>query len=336
MDFLIQFFSPSSLRARDDHKSRYFQQLHALLNAGVGLSFALSSLGEQAPTASLRRASRDMSQEIAAGSSWTESMRKYPGLFSVMTIALVEAAEAAGFLEKACLMLARDAERDYLIHQTIKKETWYSKLLFFISLLLPIPIKVGTGAMSFILWPPHQIIFTGVVWLLWVAANYFWPIGARGGQGRYWLDDRRLKLPIAGKIVRGFAVAKFCRYLGMSYAAGLSFPRGVSLGAAACGNVVIAQKLQATTRALEKGETVVSALVASGELPGNVVPLLHSGEASGDFDTQLQTAARFLETDAETALHQTMVALSMLIFLLVAIKIGTMVIQFHLKISFLS
>ncbi len=319
-------FAPLFLRARADQTSFYFRQLHALLRAGIGLSLALSTLSEQKASPALRRASAEMSRRVSAGQPWHQAMRNYPGLFSEMTISMVEAAEAGGFLERACLILADNAEREYQIYQIIKRDAWYPKLLlFFSTVVVPLPLPLG----FYLLGATEQIFIIVGVWGVWRAANFLWPVGARGGAVRLWIDGVRLKTPLAGKTIRALAVAKFCRFLGMSYAAGISLPRGVTLAASACGNGVIAQKIAAIIPMLERGCSLTEALVTTGEIPTTTVPLLQSGEISGDLDAQLQAAARFLETEAETALRQTVIALAMAIFLLVAAKIGAQVIQFH-------
>jgi type II secretory pathway component PulF len=319
------------LRTRADHNARYFHQLYAQLHAGIGLSLALSNMSEQGTNAALRQASLEMSRHVTDGRPWSEGMKKYPGLFSEMTISIIRAAEKAGFFEKACRILAEDAEREYEIHQYIKRETNYSKLLLFIStVLLPLPILIRFGPVNITLEMIHQVLIIAAIWLPWQIANYLWPLGANS-EGRHKLDSIRLKMPIVGKVVRGFAMAKFCRFLAMSYAAGVDLPSAVNMAAAASGNVVIRTNLQAAVPLLRQGKTLSEVLVATGELPKTTIPLLKSGEITGDFETQLQAAARFLESDAEVALRQSVVASCILFFLIVALKIGTQVIQYHMR-----
>ncbi len=250
--------------------------------------------------------------------------------FFALTVSVIAAAEAGGFLEHACLLLAQNAEREYQIHQAIKREAWYPKLLlFFSTVIVPLPLRLNLGGTVVSLEMIDQLLIIVVVWGLWKGANFLWPVGACGGPMRYRIDALRLKMPWAGKTIRALAAAKFCHFLGLCYAAGLSLPRGVSLAAAACGNVVIAQNIAAIIPALERGSSLSEALISTGEIPITTVPLLQSGEISGELDAQLQAAARFLEMDAETAMRQTVLALGVAIFLLVAVKIGAQVIQFY-------
>ncbi|RYG75018.1 hypothetical protein EON80_02005 [bacterium] len=320
------------LRAKADHTSLYFHQLHALLNAGVGLSFALDTLSEQGPNRGLRQASAEMSRRVSDGNSWAKEMRKYPNLFSRMTIAIIESAEATGFLDKACQMLSEDGEREHQIYQTIKQETWYPKLLlFFSTVIFALPITLSLGFATVTLEMKHQVWILAAIWLPWLVGSYFWPLLPPDSQLRWKIDEMRLKIPIAGKTVRGFATAKFCRFLSISYAAGMSFPQGVALASAACGNVVLAEKLRSTIPALQAGQQLSDVLIATGELPSTVLPLLRTGEATGDLDVQLQTAARFLEMDAGTALKQAVTAFNVLMLVLVCVKIGTQVVQYYLR-----
>lgn len=293
------------------------------------MSFALATLGEEAPGAALKRASRQMAHSIERGGTWSQALGAHPALFSEAEVALLEAAEHTGSLAAACLTLAEAAEREYEIHQCIKRETWYPKLLLLLSLVLaPFPIRVGSLEISF----AAQLGSLALAWGVWKIANYLWPVGVRGGVRRL-IDRFRSRFPIANKIVRGFALARFLRVLGETGEAGVEWPRGVLLGADACGNAHLAARLRPVSVQLRRGQTLFACLAATGEIPPLAMSLLQSGEVSGQLNAQLQVAAHFLEEDAKTALHEAVQALNMTVFLLAALKIGVLVVQFWQRMA---
>jgi type II secretory pathway component PulF len=332
---LLPNLPPILARGNARDSALYFRQLYQLLHAGVSISAALSALEEVAPSHALRAASREMRRRIDGKTTWAQAMREcqrqFPGQFSDLTIALIEAAEIAGFLPQACLSIAKFAEDDYAVQQKIKVESYYPKfLLFFSTLVVPIPIRIGFLGQNYIIDMTAQIVIIGTLWGIWKAANYAWPY-LQGSEFQLKIDRFRLGLPLVGKTIRGFAFAKFCRVLAMSNTAGVNWTQGVELAAIACGNTALRDDLLPACARLQGGHTLTQALQMTGEVPAAMLPLLHSGEMSGELSSQLDSIAVFLESDAKMALHQSVVALCLAIFLLVAIKIGIQVVQFHAR-----
>ena len=263
-------------------------------------------------------------------------MRAYPGIFSQLAIGMISAGEMGGFLDRMCLRLSEYAERDYELQQTIKRETWYPKLLVFCSILIPsvVPLVVtkvlGTGN-PFLAWL-HSVIgpllIVGIVWGSWKAFNYLAPVTLHKGSPRYIIDQIKLSLPIAGKTVRALSTAKFCRALSALYSAGMGLNRTLNLAADTTGNVVLSENVRRIIPRVESGENLSDCLESTGYFAPVVLQMLRTGEMSGSIDTQLEKVADFLEADAETTVKQSVKVLGIAVFLLIAMYIGMQVIQF--------
>jgi type II secretory pathway component PulF len=135
-------------------------------------------------------------------------------------------------------------------------------------------------------------------------------------------------IPVCSKVTRALATAKFSRALAALYAAGVGPGESVRLAAGASGNEVIARSTVGIIPRLEQGERMTAALESTGHFPVMVLQMLRVGEDSGALDEQLDKAADFLETDAETAIKQATVMIGILALLAVAAYIGMIVIQF--------
>lgn len=326
------------LRANAKEMVLFFRQMHAMLHAGTVLSHALNALAENAANPALRTACREMSPRTASGTPWSETMRAYPALFSELAIGMISAGENGGFLDRMCLRLAEYAERDYEIQQTIKRETWYPKILVVMSFLIPsiVPLVLAavgvTGENPLWAWlksigPPFLVM--GGIWWAWKFLDLSSPVLARSGSPRYLLDRIKLTVPVAGKTVRALATAKFCRALGALQAAGTGLHATITLAADACGNAVIAESARGIIPRIERGEGLTDSLAATGQFPGIALQMLRTGEESGSIEQQLDKVADFLEQDAETTIKQSVKLLGVIVFLLVAIKIGIQVVQFY-------
>lgn len=318
-------------RADSQQLSVYFGQMRALLNAGVSLIAALDELARSGPSPTLRRASAEMRQQLNRGGRWSEAMRRYPALFPHMVVSLVASGEEAGNLVEICGQLSEFAEQEYEILRLYRNETWYPKvLLFFSTVIFPLPI-------SFVLWGRpvsfgfhEQVLIIGGIWLLWYGASWLWPITSQG-KPRIVMDRWKLQLPIVKEVARGFATAKVWRVLAMLYSAGVSLPAALRIAAESCGNAAFAESLRAVAPRLERGDTLSSALTSTGEFPESALGLLRAGEQSGDLDKALSHSVRFIEADAKTTLLKATKTIALLLYLLVAFKIGVQIVQFWMR-----
>ncbi len=317
-------------RASAMQMSLYFRQAHALLHAGSSISHALAVASRHDASASLRRASEDMSRLTSSGTPWSEAMRFYPGLFSELAVGMVAAGEGSGRVDEACQRLASYSERDYHLQQTVKRETWYPKLLvacsFFIPSVVPLVLKGPAAWWSSLQSPLLMVVAIAVAWkgLAWLA-----PLAGQARAVARIVDRVKMGLPVAGKVSRGFASAKFCRALGATMGAGVPVNRAMSLAASACDNVVLADAAERARRQVLEGDTLTGALSATRQFPPVAMQMLATGEASGQTEEQLEKVAEFLEGDAETAVKQAVKLLGVLVLLLVAWQIGSQVISFY-------
>ena len=317
-------------RATAMQLSLYFRQAHALLHAGSSISHALAVAARHDAAPALRRVSEEMSRATAAGTPWSETMRSYPGLFTDLAVGMVAAGESSGRVDDACQRLAAYAERDYHLQQTIKRETWYPKLLFACSIFIPsvVPLVLsGPGAWWLSVRP--SLLAVGVAVIAWRALKWASPLIGQAQTVARTIDTVKMSTPVLGKVTRGLASAKFCRALGATMGAGVPLNRAMSLAAGACDNTVLADAAERARQQVLTGDTLTGALSATKQFPPVAMQMLATGEASGQTEEQLDKVADFLEGDAETAVKQAVKLLGVLVLLLVAWRIGTMVIGFY-------
>ena len=310
--------------------SLFFRQMHAMLNAGSSVAQALNLMAKNAPNAALCHAAGEMSLRAARGEEWNVAMRAYPGLFSELMVGMISAGEHGGFLDRICARLADYSERDYEIQQTIKRETWYPKMVFALSFIIPSVVPLVLGGFGAWFDSMKGVIFFALfAFIGWKVFSKVSPGTLSRGPHRLAIDEAKLKFPVAGKFVRALATAKFCRALGALQAAGMGLHKTVMLASDACGNEAIARRTRAIIHRLDNGATLTSALEASGAFPPLALQMLATGEASGSIETQLDKVADFLESDAETAIKQATAALGVAALLFVGIKVGFQLVGFY-------
>lgn len=315
------------LRCSAKDLSLFFRQIGAMIHAGTSLGAALHSMAKNAPSGALRSAASQMEARVLSGEPLSTSMRAFPGLFSPLQIGMVSAGERGGFLERIFERLARYAERDYELQTAIKRETRYPKLLVFASIFIPsvVPLFLG-GFNAWLRDITGPLVLIAALYVGWKLIGRALPFLPQVGAIRTVFDGVKLFVPIAGKVARSLATAKFCRALGALYSAGVGPGEAVRLAAQACGNRAIGARALATIPRLEHGEKFTDCMASTGYFNHMALQMMAVGEDSGALDEQLDKAADFLETDSETAIKQAIPVLGMVAFLVVAFRVGSLVI----------
>ena len=327
------------LRASSQDLSNYFRQLAALMHAGTGLISALDSMSQHAGGRGLREASRQIGIRVRAGEQLSTGMRAFPGLFTPLMVGILAAGERGGFMERSFTRLADYSERDHALQQAVTRETWYPKLIVFCAILIPgvVPLFLSGWAAFFAqVGPP--LILIALLTSAWMSFKYFRPAITSmavdplniGGVSLFKMwDEIKLKIPIVGKVARALASAKFCRALGALYSAGVGPREAIKLGAEACGNRAIGDRASAQIHNISAGEPLTKCMEQANIFHPLALQMMRVGEESGDLDTQLDKAADFLETNAETAIKQAVPVLGIVAFLAVAAYVGSIVIGMY-------
>lgn len=310
----------------------FFSELHAMVDAGVGLASALETLGRTIRPARLAHITRRLRQRVAAGKSLSEAMKSFPEVFDPLTLGIVTAGETGGFLADSFQRCAAYADREFALRQKLRRELFYPKLIALSVLVVPtIPTLVlqGVGAwmgqlLREALYLVPVIVGVGVVRQAVRAAG-------KSSELRKKLDAVKLSLPLLGKVFRGLSLARFCRAMSALYGAGVGFVRGVPVAADAAGNAALADHLHRSLPRIEKGAPLSDILEDSRYVSPMVVQMVRTGEQTGNIDGMLTKVAEYFEQETDTAIHQMVVSLVPLSLLILGGIVAVRVISFYMR-----
>lgn len=304
----------------------FYRQLATLLNAGVPMVQALSTLSEQTQNPRLRIILQEAAMTVAAGHPLTFLMQKHPTVFTGIQVELIQAGEMSGMMEQMCNRLADYLERELEIRRKLKRETLYPKIVLFVAgcvLLLLGFLKSGAQGVT------GQLVFAVVVGLsafgLWWLVRY---LNQYPGFGASW-DQFKLSIPGVGGVSRGYATARFTRALGALYGGGILLTNAVPIAARACGNRAIGQRLLDKVSLLHAGQGLSGMLTASGLLSPIAVQMARTGEQTGSLDAMMEKVSDYLESDADAKAHQLAVFTGVGALILAAVVVAYIVISFY-------
>ncbi len=325
------------------------RQLATLLSSGLPLMEALSVLVEQEEAQALKSALSSVRDSVREGASLAEALKANPKAFSTLYVNMVSAGEASGTLE---ITLARLA--DFLDEQ-VRFRGRFAAALAYPALMTVIGVGVLFFLFSFVL-PrvvgmfqdmKQQLPFMTIalLWVVRIISSAWWAIlivlaGAvyylrryfSTPAGKAWLDNRLLRLPVFGSLIRMIAVSRFTRTLGTLLNSGVPTLTAFDIVRSVVGNTVLAEAIQKARENVREGESIAEPLRRSGLFPPVVVQMVSVGEKSGELEKMLLKIADSFDRTVETRITALMSLLEPVIILAMGLIVGFIVIAIMLPI----
>jgi len=148
----------------------------------------------------------------------------------------------------------------------------------------------------------------------------------------HFIDRISLKLPIVGAILEQAAIARFCRTLAITFAAGVPLVDALSIVSGATGNRVYDDAAKQIRSDVSVGHQLQLAMQQTELFPGMVVQMAAIGEEAGSLDAMLVKVAEAYEEEVSNAVDALSSLLEPAIIVFVGIVVGAMVIAMYLPI----
>jgi general secretion pathway protein F len=108
-----------------------------------------------------------------------------------------------------------------------------------------------------------------------------------------------LRLPVVGKLARGFNTARFTRTLSILTASAVPVLDALRIAAEVVTNLPMREAILETSQRVREGAPIGRSLAASRLFPPMTTHLISSGEASGELETMLDRAAASQERELD-------------------------------------
>jgi len=326
------------------------RQLATLYRSGMPLLQSLTAISEQLEGHPMQRVVYNVREHVNAGEPLADALEQHPRLFNELYVNMVRAGEAAGALESILTRLAEYMEASQrqrtkvassMIYPALMLVVGSGVLIFLMTFVVPrltqIFLEMGQGlpTMTWVLISVSSFFaswwFLGFLVVL-VAAIVAIRFNTRSGRGRYLLDRVRLRLPVAGGLIRKLAVARFARTLGTLLAGGIPLLRALEIVRGVVGNEVIARDVGEARERISEGASMSEELRRSQEFPPIVVHMVAVGEASGSLEDMLFNVADTYDNEVETATNSLIALLEPLMIVVMGVIVGFIVLSVLLPI----
>jgi type IV pilus assembly protein PilC len=325
----------------------FTRQFATMINSGLPLVQSLTILAEQTENKNFQKIITQVLNDIQAGQTLADSMKKHPKVFTELYTNMVAAGEAGGILDTILLRLATFLEKNDALIRKIKGAMTYPAVMLAVVVIattillwkvvpvfatifseagmdLPAPTRVVL-AVSLLLQNYIFFMVLGVIAIVFLIRRYY-----HTQQGQLVIDRMLLRMPVLGPLLRKSAVSRFTRTLGTLISSGVSILEGLTITARTSGNRVIHDAVMQSRASIAGGATISEPLKASGVFPPMVVQMINVGEQTGGLDDMLSKIADFYDDEVDAAVTALTSILEPIMIVVMGVVIGGMVIAMYL------
>lgn len=325
------------------------RQLADLLSGGLALSSALSLLAQQTEHRGLRQVIEQVASTVRDGQALSDALRVHPGMFSPLYVSMVKAGETGGGLDAVLNRLADLGENEAELKSRVVAALVYPAVVVSIGVvtvivlltyvvpkltslftetgqLLPLPTRILL-AISDSLTQWWWLWIGGAVAVGWGARTFY-----RASWGRAMIDRAVLRLPLVGTLVRKLQTARLTRNVGVMIGQGVSVLQALEVASATVSHTTLRASILRIRDAVRGGESLSSAVTASGQFPAFVSHMISVGEESGTLEQALLKIAAGYERETDRVLRALTTALEPLLIVVVGLMVMFIVISMLLPI----
>lgn len=294
----------------------FSRQMYTLLKAGVPILRALAGLQDSNENTAMARVLRDLRENLDSGRELSTAMRRHPQTFSAFYVSMVRVGEMTGMLEDVFLRLFHYLEFEKMTREQIKAALRYPTIVI-------ITMGLALAVINIFVIPAFARVYAGFNtelplltrgllgfsnfmvsywWLLIAGAAALW-FGFKAyiarPDGRYRWDRFKLRIPIAGPIIRKATLARFARSFALASRSGIPIVQAFTVVAQVVDNAFIAQRVEQMRDGIERGESVLRTAVTAGVFNPVVLQMVAVGEETGELDDLLQEIAEMYDREVE-------------------------------------
>jgi general secretion pathway protein F len=326
----------------------FSQELLALLDAGLNLTEALATLHAKERQPMPRGLLGDLLGALREGRNFSDVLATAPAHFPPVYVATVRASERTGGLPQALSRyIAYQLQFDTIRKKLVSAAIYPVMLLvvggfvtlFLLGYVVPRFAAVYESAGRDMPWLSRMLLMFGQFihqhWLLagaMLGGGVILLVAAlRRPAGRIWLLNQVLRLPWLAQRADEFRLARFYRAVSLLLAAGIALPRAMGMVTGLLGPAQ-QQRLHQCRVAVEEGQALSVALVATGLASPVGESLIKVGERSGQMAEMLERTARFQDEDFARWVDWASRLLEPILMAVIGLVIGTVVVLMYMPI----
>lgn len=293
-------------------KIDFISTLQILLTSGIPAVESLMFMEQEAAKKKIRELAKTLKTQIMAGSTFADTLARYPQTFGYIFIGLVKAGEEAGELEKTLGRIKDLLTKQQNIKSRVIGTLLYPAFVIVLAIIivlimllfvfptfkemfaqqdkkLPIITEMMINMGDFLkeYWYTIPIFVIAFIAFVYIVLNW--------KPAKELLDKTILKIPILNNLIMYANYSNFMSVLSVSYDAGIPVVDCLHLGVITLTNSVLHKKISNAIVKVSQGLQVSQALKATRVMPKMLLFMVATGEQTGRLGDMLEKAVNFLD-----------------------------------------
>jgi general secretion pathway protein F len=284
------------------------RQLATLLRSGLPLEESLQAVAEQTEKPRVQRIILGVRSKVVEGHPLADGLRDFPQAFPEIYRATVAAGEQSGKLDSVLERLSDYTESRQVMGQQVSNALVYPIVLMVLSFaIVSFLLAYVVPQVVAVFEQGHQElpIATRILIAMSDGIRNYWYYGLgalvlgtwgfrrwlRSPESRLRLDRLLLRVPLAGKLIRGLNTARFARTFSILTASAVPVLEALKISADVVNNLPMKNAVVDAALRVREGAPIGKSLAARKIFPPMMIHLISSGESSGELEKMLERAA---------------------------------------------
>ena len=327
-------------KVKTHQKITFAKNLGLMLGAGLSVTRSLEVMGKQSRSKSFKKLVANIGEDVSHGKTLSDSMKKYPKVFSSLFISMVKAGEESGTVSASLGVVANQMEKSYLLLKKVRGALIYPaviiSVMIIISILmlifmvptltatfegigvkLPLPTRILISLSDFLVENTLLVLVTFIVLILFSAVFF------KSVVGRSIVDSVSVRLPVIGAMIKEVESARTARTLSSLLSAGVEIVMALDVTIDVLQNHLYKNALKRVRMAIEKGESM-SAIFSEYErlYPLFVGEMVAVGEETGKISEMLINVANYYENEVDQKTKDLSTIIEPVLMIIIGIGVG--------------
>ena len=322
----------------------FCRQFYTMLNAGVPILTCLEILSEQIENEKLRKATREVQEEVEKGGILSEAMKKHEDVYPNLLVSLVASGEASGNLDSIMLRMATHYEKENKINNKVSSAMVYPMVLSFVAVaavvfiltyVMPTFMDIFSESGTELPWSTKLLLgmsegiknYWFILMIIVISIVMGLRIYLRTDQGKMISSELKLKLPVIKELNQMIIVSRFTRTLSILISSGLPLISALEMVSQVAGNKVAENALIKVKDKVMIGENLYSSMKETNVFPTMLYSMIKIGEDTGSLDDILNKTADFYDEELENTIQKSVAMIEPILIVVMGLIIGFIVVS---------